>query len=76
MFEVKSCRKCAKDSPRHLFIFGKVNQSNHYMEEIISKIRYFERGLPNPLKKLTLLFSLKPASFYYTILSKTKEAWN
>ena len=38
----KLYRECApKASPRFLFYFGK--QNSHLMQEIILKIRYFER---------------------------------
>ena len=33
------------------------------MQEILLKIRYFERGLSKNLKKLTLFFILNPVSF-------------
>ena len=65
MFVVKSCRKCAaKASPRPLFIFGKINQRKHCMEEIIFKIRYFERQLPKRFNKVNFTFSFKPTPFY------------
>ena len=33
------------------------------MQEILLRIRYFERGLSNPFKKLTLFFLLNPVPF-------------
>ena len=42
IFMDKSCKKCApKASPRPLFNFG--NHISHCMQEILLKIRYFER---------------------------------
>ena len=41
IFMDKSCRKCTKASPRPLFNFG--NHISHCMQEILLKIRYFER---------------------------------
>ena len=44
----KSCRKWApKPSPRPLFYFG-----CHCMQEILLKIRYFERALSKTFKKV------------------------
>ena len=40
-----------------------MTQNSHCMQEILLKIRYFERGLSKNLKKLTLLFILNPVSF-------------
>ena len=55
----KSCRKCAlKLDSNPLSIL--VNDS-HWMQKILLKIRYFERGLSKTLKKLTLFFILNPA---------------
>ena len=46
-----SCRKCAqKVSPRPLFNFGESSKNSHCMEEILLKVRYFERGLSKSLK--------------------------
>ena len=44
-FYGKSWRKCA---PKDFF-------NSHYMQEILSKIKYSQRGLLKTLKKLTLL---------------------
>ena len=44
------------------------------MQEILLKIRYFERGLSKTLKKI--IFSIKPSSFKWAKLSKTKRVWN
>ena len=38
-------------------------QNSHCMQEIIVKIRYFERGLSKTFKKLTLIFLLNPVPF-------------
>ena len=59
----KSCRKCAlKSSPRFLFSFGKYPNS-HCMQEVPLKIRYFERGLSEDLKKVTFIFAFEPSPF-------------
>ena len=58
-FMEKSCRKYVpKASLRFLFIFDKyITQNNHCMQEIILKIRYFERGLSKSVKKSNFSFS-------------------
>ena len=33
------------------------------MQEILLKIRYFEKGLPKSLKKVNLIFSFEPSPF-------------
>ena len=65
----KSCKKCApKASPRPLFNFGKETKTAiaRNMQEILLKIRYFERGLSKSLKKLTLFFLSNP--FFRSLL--------
>ena len=53
----KSCRKCApKANPRPLFYFGKTTQRIHYMQQILLKLRHFERRLSKTFKKLTVCF--------------------
>ena len=60
----KSCRKYApKASPRSLFNFGKITQNSHCMQELLLKIRYFERGLSKGLKKVNFIFLLSPVPF-------------
>ena len=51
-----------KSQPQTLFLFWKINQNSHCMQEILVKIRYFERGLSKILRKLTLFFLSKPVS--------------
>ena len=54
-FYEKSCRKYApKVSP---------DSFCHCMQEIILKIRYFERGLSKSLKKVNFIFSFEPSHF-------------
>ena len=43
------------------------------MQEILLKIRYFERGLSKTLKKLTSFFLLNPAPFNGQSYQKQKE---
>ena len=50
-------------------------QSSHCTQEILLKIRYFERGLSKTLEKVNFIFSFEPSPFYWTELSKTKWAW-
>ena len=46
IFIEKSCRKCGeKASPRPLYNFGKIIQNRHFMQELILKATYFEKGL-------------------------------
>ena len=46
------------------------------MQEILLKIRYFEKGLSKSFKKSQLYFSSEPSPFSLTKLLKTKGAWN
>ena len=46
------------------------------MQEIILKVRYFERGLLKSLKNGNSNFSFKLSPFQLAKLSKTEEAWN
>ena len=43
------------------------------MQEILLKIRYFEKGLPKSFKKLTLLFLSNPVPFNGQNYQKQKE---
>ena len=43
------------------------------MQEILLKIRYFERGLPKSFKKLTLSFLSNPVPFNGQNYQKQKE---
>ena len=66
----KSYRKCAvKASATPLFNFG------HCMQEIVFRIRYFERGLSKNIKKVNYFFFWSQ-SLLVTKLSKTKGAWS
>ena len=57
----KSSRKCApKASPRPLFF---LTENSHCMQEILLKIRYFERGLSKTFKKVNFNFSFEPSPF-------------
>ena len=71
----KLCRKCAlKASPRPLFYFGKQPKTDiACMQEILLKIRYFERDYQKPLKKLTLFFLSNPVPFNGPSHQKQKE---
>ena len=46
------------------------------MQEILFKIRYFERGLSKSLKKIYFIFSFKSSLLQWTKLSKTKGVWS
>ena len=46
------------------------------MQEILLKVRYFERGLSKSIKKDNFIFSFEPSPFQWARLSKTKGAWN
>ena len=81
IFIEKSCRKCAekasprpneKGSPR-----PKLIQNSHCMQELISKARYFERGLSKSLLKKVAFFLLSsPVPFNRQNYHKTKGACN
>ena len=60
-----------------LFFFSVNKPSSHCMQEILLKIRYFEKGLSKIFKKSKLyFFSFQTSPFWWTNLSKTKWAWN
>ena len=42
------------------------------MQEILLKIRYFERGLLKPFKKVNFIFSFEPSSFNGQTYQKQK----
>ena len=44
------------------------------MEEILLKIRYFERGLSKSLKKVNFIFPLNPVPFNGQSYQKQKES--
>ena len=46
------------------------------MQEILLKIRCFQRGLSKSLKKVNFTFSFEHSPFERKKLSKTKGAWN
>ena len=53
----KSCRKCAPTaSPRPLLNFAIQAKTAICIQEILLKIRYFQRGLSKSLKKVYLFF--------------------
>ena len=55
----KSCRNYApKASPRPFILIN-----SHCRQEIILKVRYFERGLSKSLEKVNFIFSYKPSPF-------------
>ena len=60
----KSCRKCApKASPKPLFNLAK-HPKSHCMQEILLKIRYFDRRLSKTLKNVNFNFSFEHSPFY------------
>ena len=42
------------------------------MQEILLKIKYFEKELSKSLRKVNFIFSFEPSPFQWTKLSKTK----
>ena len=69
-FYETSCRKCAaKASRRLLFNFG--NQPK-IMQEILLKIRYFERWSAKSLKEVNFIFSFEPVPSNGQDYKKTK----
>ena len=72
IFMEKSCKKCApKVSPRPLYNWS-ITQKSHCMQEILLKVRYFERGLSKRLKKGNFIFSFDPVPFNGQIFQKQK----
>ena len=64
IFLEKSCRKWApKASATTPFYFGKQPKTAIACKKILLKIRYFERGLSKPFKKLTIFFLFEPSPF-------------
>ena len=57
----KSCRNYSpKASPRALPNFRKITQNSHCIQEIVLKIRDFERALSKTRKKINFIFPFKP----------------
>ena len=57
----KSCRQHAQKAiPRSLVLFWQITQN---IQEILLKVRYFERGSSKSLKKLKSIFSYEPSPF-------------
>ena len=52
-----------KRQPRPLFNFAKKNKNSHCTQEILLKIKYFERGLSKSLEKVKFIFSFEPSPF-------------
>ena len=59
----KTYRKYAPKVLFHTPFFGKQPQDNYCMQEILFKIRYFERGLSKTFKKVNFIFSFEPSPF-------------
>ena len=67
----RSCRKCAdplcSENVQLVpdpFLILVNNPNSHCMQEILLKIRYFERGLSKSLKKkVNFIFSFEPSPF-------------
>ena len=60
----KSCRKyVSKANPRPFFLFLVTTQNSHCIQEILLKIRCFERGLLKAIIKGKFIFSLEPSIF-------------
>ena len=55
-----------------LFIILVKTQNSHCMQEIILKLRYFDRELSKSLKKYNFIFSFEPTPFQLTKLSETE----
>ena len=45
------------------FLFWQRTQNSYCMQEIIFKMRYFERGLTKTFKKINFIFSFQPSPF-------------
>ena len=46
-----------------LFIILVSNPNSHCVQEILLKVRYFQRGLSKSLKKGNFIFSFEPSPF-------------
>ena len=57
----KPCKKLNQEMVTDPFLIL-VNNS-HCMQEILLKIRYFDRGLTKSHKKVNFIFSFKPSPF-------------
>ena len=68
IFMEKSCRKyMPKASPRTLFILVNNPKIGHCMQEILSKIRYFETGLSK-----SFIFSFEPSPLMDNIIKNKR----
>ena len=60
----KSYRKCAPKTNPGPLLFLLNYPNSHSMQEIILKIKYFERGFLKSYKKVDFIFSFEPSPFY------------
>ena len=51
-----------------------ITQNIHCMQEIILKVRYFERELSKSLKKVNFIFSFEPSPFLLDKIIKNKRS--
>ena len=66
----KTCRKCAlKAGPRPLFNVEK-QPFSCFMQEILLKIRYFEKRLSKSLKKANFIFFFQSQSLFVDKIMK------
>ena len=59
-----------------LILLNNSKQTLRDMQEILLKVRNFEKWLSKSLKKVNFIFSFEPSPFLWTKLLKTKELWN
>ena len=59
----KSCTKCAPKAGPDPFLILLSNSRQTCMQEILLKMRYFEKGLSQSLKKVKFIFSFEPSLF-------------
>ena len=45
------------------FLISVITQNSHCMQEILLKIRFFEKGLSKSFKKVNFIFSFEPSPF-------------
>ena len=60
--------------PVSFFNFGKKTQKRHCMQEIILKMRYFERGLSKSLKNVKFIFFFRTQSLLMDMIMKEKRS--
>ena len=56
-------KMCMKSLSQTLLLFQQITHNNYCMQEILLKIRYFEKGLLKNLEKVNFSFCFEPSPF-------------